>query len=168
MITSTMTIGITLIALGILLLMLEFCTRVADIMKWACYKEKVTARICSMEEFSAGKSRRVVEKQEKGAAYEAIRVTQDKSVHYLPIFTDYGNKKKRQVVFQWSADGINWRAHYPYLQNQNRWAVGEKLELRYSVKRPWSYAIRDGRMWRNTVCCCLIYICFCIFGFLMI
>lgn len=160
-------ISMVFIGLGAVLFIILLCTNGYDCIKYFIYRGRGMATVYSVEEFKIGKSKRIVEKQEDGGEYVPVPTTQDKSVHY--IFNLYGKfGRKMQAVIKWNTEDANWKARYPYLRKKNGWNVGEEIEIHYSVKEPWKYAIQDKSMRGLTIVEGIIYLGLCSIGVLIL
>lgn len=161
---TVMQSAFVIMVVGSLMLIVTACTEGMDAIGYVIYKGRAEAKVLELEEYSIQKSRRLVEKEIDENEREAIWETVDKNVHYVPF--RYKNYKK--TILGWSTEETKWRARYPYLRKQNVWEQGETLELHYSLKKPWRYAVCDKHLWIVTGIKCVAYIGIVLIGVLLL
>ena len=153
-----MLVGFLLICSGLLGIVTHACTRVYDSLRWKYCKNETTATIVAVEKMNSLKSKRLVEEWNTEKGFVPIDATLDRNYAY-PYFLDHLEIRKYQVIFQWNVDDKVFRAHYPYMktkkESEKAWKVNRKIELRYSDKKPWNYAIRDAGLWKSAIVYCI-------------
>ncbi len=165
---NAMSVLLMLIGLSSLLLIITLLTEGLEYVKYRLYQGKTTATVTAVEPFAIEKSRAIVKKQVVDGEYLIIPTTQDKSVHYLSYIQTRYLEKKIFPVLDWVAKDTNWKANYPYLRKKGEWNVGEEMELHYSVKKPWKYAICDKKLWISALRKCVVYVIVIIGALVMI
>ncbi len=158
---NTMSILFLVIGFLSLFLIITLLTEGLEYVKYRLYQGKATATVIEVEPFTIEKSKAIVRKQVADGEYIIIPTTQDKSVHYLSCIQNHYLEKKDFSVLGWFAENTNWKANYPYLRRKGEWSVGEEVELHYSVKKPWKYAIYDKKLWVNALRRCVVCILLC-------
>lgn len=130
------------------------CTKVPDSINWLRYKGQGRACIVSVEKADVTVSRRMVKEKKDGKKFAPIKETLDKNVAYPP-FT-FRMRRKYYLVLEWKVGDKTFQANYPYYQKVDRWKQGEKVDIRYSVQKPWKYSIQDLSLWKASWVLCLI------------
>lgn len=166
-----MMLGVMIFCFGVIFAVCSICTKGMDVMGYFFYKGRAKGSIEKEEAYSASRSIRSVEKK-NGETYERILSTEDRSVHYMPYsyffaypFHYYG---KTQAIITWTAGEGCYKARYPYFRKRGDWKIGEEVEVRYSLKHPWKYAISDGQMWGKFCLEMMIGVCLCIIGMIVL
>lgn len=164
---ENMMMVITFVCIVMVYMISLICTEGYHMAAYFFYKGKTKGTIKKEEAFSVVKSRRSVERQ-VGEKYEEILSTADRSVyhplHFLSVLVYYG---KTQAIIEWSAEKENFRARYPHLRKRGEWNAGEEVEVSYSLKHPWKYAIYDSHMWRIFLLKMIFCIGCCMIGIIL-
>lgn len=146
-------VSFLMICIGGILLFTEISTRITDYFKWLLYKEKANGTVFSINMAESTTSRRFVE-EKTGEHFNPVEETQDRNFAYPPFKPGIGGRRF-YPIFQWKSGEREFRGHYPYLGPKDRWKAGDTIEIHYSARKPWNYAVKDIRMWRFVCICCI-------------
>ena len=146
-------VSFLMICIGGVLLFTEISTRITDYFKWCLYKEKAKGTVFSINKAELTSSYRFVEEKTEGH-FSPIEETQDRNFAYPPFKPGIGDRQY-YPIFQWKSEEREFRGHYPYLGPKDRWKAGDTIEVHYSARKPWNYAVKDTRMWRFACIHCI-------------
>lgn len=156
-----------MICIGCMFLIIEIFTHITDFFKWRNYKGKAEGTVFSVKKSELTISRRLVEEKTGENDFSPIEETQDCNFAYPPFKLGIGDKRY-YPVFQWKVGEREFRGHYPYMQLEDKWKIGDKIEIHYSTKKPWNYAVKDTHLWYSTCAYCLADLAVIVSGTIMI